>query len=195
MKLTAISSPALKRQARQPSPGAEDRWLAAPALVTTATVTGIVLLCGLPGLLSFILIPLSLLGFLIGAVGLGLAAIVLVAKRRLRKAASLVLAVALPILLWGPINTATEMIHLGLTVGSHALRRGSPPSEDRQFAVYDWSVGLVGGPNTFLVHDVTDEIALPMEKRRYPAAYYRGFSQDCAGRVRRLLGHYYICTL
>jgi hypothetical protein len=60
--------------------------------------------------------------------------------------------------------------------------------------VFDWSVGLAGGPNTFLIHDVTDEIALPLGQHKYPVETERGFGEDCAGKVQHLLGHYYVCT-
>ena len=62
------------------------------------------------------------------------------------------------------------------------------------FAAYDWSVGFAGGPNTFLIYDATDEIALPYKLHKQPIAFERGFGDVCAGKVTHLLDHYYVCT-
>jgi|HubBroStandDraft_2_1064218.scaffolds.fasta_scaffold1134999_1 hypothetical protein len=62
------------------------------------------------------------------------------------------------------------------------------------FATSDWSVGLITNRNTFLIYDVTDEIALPPKLHKQPIAFERGFGEICAGKITHLLGHYYICT-
>ena len=71
----------------------------------------------------------------------------------------------------------------------------SSRSNDGSFVVYDWSVGLAGGPNTFLIHDVSDEITLPMAQHAQPPSSENGFREECAGKVRRLMDHYYVCTI
>jgi hypothetical protein len=67
--------------------------------------------------------------------------------------------------------------------------------KDGSFEVYDWSVGFAGGPNIFLIHDVSDEIALPMAQHKRPQNAENGFGEECAGKVERLVGHYYVCTI
>jgi hypothetical protein len=98
-------------------------------------------------------------------------------------------------LLWSTIGWATDYVHLGLTAWCGYGQLGSPPkSNGGQFTTYDWSVGLAGGPNTFLIHDVTDEIALPMAQHTHPSISENGFGEEGAGKVRHLVGHYYVCT-
>ncbi|HZK99674.1 MAG TPA: hypothetical protein VFC47_07215 [Caulobacteraceae bacterium] len=146
-----------------------DRWVFWPALATTAVVASLALLCGLPGLVSFILIPTSLLGYLVATIALVVTAAVLAVKKLPRKATSVLLALGTPILLWGPINWAAQCIHLGLTVGFGAGVLGpvSRPAGS-EFAAYDWSTGLAGGPSTFLIYDKSDEMALPLSARSAP---------------------------
>jgi hypothetical protein len=189
--IIAISPP---RSERSLQPVA-DRWLFWPALASTSTVASLALLNGLPGLVSFLLIPLSLLGYLVATLALLATSVVLAAKKLPRKAASVLLALATPILLWVPINWTADCVHLGLTAGFGVGQIGSASEPDgRKFAAYDWSTGLAGGPNTFLIHDESDEIALPLARHKQPATFENGFGEECAGRVRHLLGHYYVCT-
>ena len=172
-----------------------DVWLLWPAITTIAAVALITFLCGVPGLVSFVLIPLSVLGYPLAAIAFVVAAGVLAAKRRFRKATSVALALLAPVLLWEPLNWSMECLHLGLTVGFGAGQIGSKSSSDGdQFAVYDWSTGLAGGLNTFLIRDATDEITLPLAQHRNLASSENGFEDECAGKVRHLIGHYYICT-
>ena len=172
-----------------------DRWLFKPGLVSLMTIAALGLLCQLPGWISFLLIPLSLLAYGIAfVVILGLTVYCLV-KKRARIGASILLILLLPVLLWRPMNWALDMVHLGLTAGFGIGQLGAPSkSSDGSFVAYDWSVGLAGGPNTFLIHDVTDEIALPMAQHKHPSSSENGFGKECAGRVHHLLNHYYICT-
>jgi hypothetical protein len=101
----------------------------------------------------------------------------------------------LPVLLWRPLNWAADVVHLGLTAGFGAGQLGaSSRSSDGSFVAYDWSVGLAGGPNTFLIHDVTEEIALPLAQHTHPPSSEVGFGEGCAGRVHRLIRHYYVCS-
>lgn len=112
-----------------------------------------------------------------------------------RKAVALLLAALLSIVLWKPICWAADGVHIVLTTQLGFGQLGSPPTpNDDSFAAYDWSVGLAGGPNTFLLRDPTDEIALPLTKHKYPVASENGFGEPCAGRVDHLFGHYYRCT-
>lgn len=166
-----------------------------PAAISTMTALVAALLCGLPGLVSFVLIPLSALGGLVSAVTLVIAAIVFAARRRPRKAGSVLVAALLPVILWQPITWTADYLHLALTVWTGAGQAGPPSKPDNsRFVAYDWSVGLAGGPNTFLIRDETDEITLPLKQHTRPIAEEDGFSEDCAGRVKHLLGHYYVCT-
>ena len=88
-----------------------------------------------------------------------------------------------------------DLIHAGLTARFGMGQLGIPSkSGDGSFVVYDWSVGLAIGPSTFLIRDATDEIALPMAQHKHPPSVELGFGEECAGRVQRLIGHYYICS-
>ena len=51
--------------------------------------------------------------------------------------------------------------------------------DDKSFAVFDWSVGLAGGTNTFLIRDRTDEIALPLSQPKHPNLDKTGFEEAC----------------
>ncbi len=173
-----------------------DGWSLKPAIASLTIVAVLTTLCHLPGSVSFVLIPLSMFGY-------GVAAIVVLAittycaiKKRLRTGGSIFLVLLIPILLWRPINWAADFVHLGLTAGFGVGQLGvSSRSNDDNFVVYDWSVGLAGGPNTFLIHDVSDEIALPMAQHTQPPSSENGFGEECAGKVRRLIHHYYVCTM
>jgi hypothetical protein len=172
-----------------------DRWLPWLTLVSTAIVAILTLLCRLPGLVSFLIIPLSLVGYLAAPPALVAASVWFAANKLPRKAASALIALATPILLWVPINWAADCVHLGLTAGFGAGQIGAMSKPDgSKFAAYDWSTGLAGGPNTFLIHDDSDEIALPLARHKHPAASENGFGEDCAGKVKHLLAHYYVCT-
>jgi hypothetical protein len=171
-----------------------DRWLFWPAFASLGIVFVLTLVCGLPG-------PVSLIMPLISVLVCGIASIVLLAvglisalKKRPRRAVSFLLALITPVLLWWPINWVADCVHLGITVGFGAGQLGTPSNSDRSgFAAYDWSVGFAGGPNRFLIHDDTDEIAVPMAQHTHPSESESGFGEDCAGKVHHLLGHYYIC--
>ena len=171
-----------------------DRWLLWPVVASIAGTTVLTFLCGLPGLVSFVLIPFSLLAYAVAAVAIVVSAVVVAARRRLRKSSSLLLALAAPVLLWPPINWITIYLHLGLTAGFGMGTIGPTPEPGAPFAVYDWSTGLAGGPVTFLIHDETDEIALPPASHKHPISLENGFGEDCAGKAAHLLGHYYLCT-
>jgi hypothetical protein len=191
----------------QPPPGTRDRWVLWPAVTAVVTVSALTFLCGLPGQISFTLIPISLLVYLVATMTIFVSAAVSLIRRRRRQSASAILALIVPILLWTPIGWTTDCMHLCLTtefglgvLNFDQVRRGSlidsihtPSTSDKPFQVYDWSVGLAGGPNTFLIRDITGEIALPLPQHRFPLTLENGFGEVCAGRVRHLIGHYYVC--
>ncbi len=155
----------------------------------------VAILCGLPGIVSFILIPLTVLGAPFVGAGLLVVALVVAVRRRPRMAVSILAAVILPVALWTPIRRTADYVHLALSVWTGAGQLGHSSRPDGgPFAIYDWSVGLAGGPNTFLIYDMTDEIALPPKLHKQPLASEQGFGEDCAGKVSHLLGHYYVCT-
>jgi hypothetical protein len=165
-----------------------DRWSLKPAFASLTIVAALTLLGQLPGSASFLLIPLSLVGFAIASLVILVLAVRCMVKRRWRRGASVLLIVLLPVLLWQPVKWAANMAHLGLTVGFGAgigvVERGS----DGNFAAYDWSVGLAGGPSTLLIHDVTDEVALPIAQHTHPTSSQHGLREECANRVRLLIG-------
>jgi hypothetical protein len=195
MKSAATTAATPRSRLPRPPGHVSDRWLLWPPLATTAVVAGLTLLCGLPGTVSFLLIPASLLGYLVATIALLGAGAVQAAKRRPRRAISVLVALVAPFLLWVPIKWAADCLHVGLTVGFGVGQLGSPSKHDgSRFAAYDWSTGLAGGPATFLIYDESDEIALPLAIHRQPANSEDGFGEDCAGKVKHLLAHYYVCT-
>jgi hypothetical protein len=172
-----------------------DFWSFKPALVALITVAVLVLLCQLPGLISFVLVPLLFLGYRIAFLVIGAIAVYCVIKKRPRRAVSVLFVVLLPVLMWRPVNWAADLIHLGLTVGLGVGQLVTPSSsKSGDFVTYDWSVGFAGGPNTFLIHDSTDEIVLPISQHAHPLSSSNGFEEECAGKARRLIRHYYVCT-
>jgi len=162
-----------------------DRWIFWPTIASLGIVFAFTILCELPGSVSFVMIPISLLIYAIASVALLTMAVIYAIKKRPRRAASLLMVLIAPACLWFPISWMADCVHLGLTVGFGGARG---------FAVYDWSVGLAGGPNTFLIHDETGQIALPMAEHSQPSDLENGFGEVCAGNVRHLLSHYYVCT-
>lgn len=125
-----------------------DRWSFKPAVASLLTVAALALVCQLPGMISFFLIPLTLLGFAVAALGIVVAATYCLFKQRPRRGASVLLVLLLPVLLWSPITWAVTLVHLGLTAGFGVGQLGSSSKANGDaFAVYDWSVGFAGGPN------------------------------------------------
>lgn len=168
-------------------------WLR-PALYTLGIVTAVELICGLPGGLSLLMIPLSLLGYAVAAITFLVLATRSFLKKQPRKATSYLIAIALPVLLWRPINWATDCIHIGLTVWLGVGELAEYKAKDGQFAAYDWSVGLVTNPSTFLIYDKTDELPLPMSQHKHLKSSESDFVGECAGSAQHLIGHYYGCS-
>jgi hypothetical protein len=159
-----------------------------------ATVFILLLLC-IPGPASLLMMTVCLLGFPIAAVVLLTTAAVLAAKKRPRGAASVFLALIVSASLFYPLVWVADCAHAALTVWFGVGELGAPSKTDPEgFAVYDWSTGLVGGANTFLIHDPTDRIALPSASRPQLPKDELGLAEICGGKAVRLLGHYYICT-
>ena len=174
--------------------GDTDRWSLKLAVVSLVIVAALNLFCQLPGSISFLLIPLAVLGYVIAAFVISGIVVYCVIKKRPRRGASVLLALILPVLLWHPMKWADNVVHLGLTVGLGAGQlSSSSKSNDNSFVAYDWSVGLAGA-NTFLIHDVTDEIVLPMPQHTLPPSSENGFGEECAGNVQRVIKHYYLCS-
>ena len=172
-----------------------DVFSAMPGLVSLIIVAFLNCACQLPGSISFLLIPLSLLGYAVGSVAVLAVTVYLAINKRPKRGASVLLILLLPALRWLPITWGADFVHLGLTAGFEAGYLGDPIKlNDHNFIAYDWSVGLAGGPNTFLIHDVTDEIALPMDRHTKPSNSKNDVENECAGRVRRMVSHYYVCT-
>jgi hypothetical protein len=179
----------------QPLLHSPDRWFSWFPVAVVVGAFGLALLSGLPGEVSFFLIPLMVLGLLVAVVALPIATGLLFNRGMPRKATSVLAAALLAIVLWKPICWTADCVHVVLTTQFGLGQLGSPLApEDDSFAAYDWSVGLAGGPNTFLLRDPTDEIALPLAKHTHPIASENGFGEQCAGRVTHLFGHYYRCT-
>ncbi len=171
-----------------------DRASLKPAFMALMVVAVLGLVCRLPGSVSFLLIPLTMLGYGIAAAVILAIALYCGIKKRPRRAASVLFVLLLPVLLWRPLSWADDVTHLALTLhfGVGQLGSSSKSGDDR-FAVYDWSVGLAGA-NTFLIHDVTDKIALPLAQHTRPSSE-KGVGEECAGKVRRLVKHYYVCNI
>ena len=84
-------------------------------------------------------------------------------------------------------------VHLALTLGLGVGYLGPAPPQGQPVAIYDWSTGLAGGPNTFLIRDTTDAIAAPRAKNGSPAWKNDALLEECSGRSQHLIGHDYVC--
>ncbi len=172
-----------------------DCWSLKPAFMSLMVVAVLGLVCRLPGSISFLLIPLTVIGYGIAALVILAVGIYCLLQKRPRRCVSVLLMLMLPVLLWRSLNRADDLAHLALSVDFGAGQLGSSSKLlDDRFTVYDWSVGLAGA-NTFLIHDVTDEIALPMAQHTRPSSEEDGFGEECAGKVQRLIKHYYVCNI
>lgn len=76
-----------------------DSWSVKPALVSWIAVAILALLCQLPGTVSFLLIPLTLLGFAAALLNVLIVAGYCFAKQRPRRGTSVLLVLFLPALL------------------------------------------------------------------------------------------------
>lgn len=173
-----------------------DSWVPMPALAATACVAILLFLCSLPGQLGFILIPLTFFALLAAPIAVVVISIALALKRRPRRAVSALLILVLPILLWGGITWIDDCLHMWLTESFGFGQVGTNSRPDQiGFSTADWSTGLAGGPSTFLIHDLSDQVALPVARHSHPDPLEGGIGEDCSGTVRHLLGHYYVCRI
>lgn len=171
-----------------------DEWRFRPIAIILIALFAVALICGIPGLIGFILWPIALIGFPVIALILLGTSIWSAWKRRFRSALSYLAAIAIPIALWWPIIWSTQVIHVGLSAYLGFGQLGTYKTVDGRFAAYDWSVGLVTNPSTFLLYDETDEIALPLAQHKMLKKSQSDFVEECSGGSRRLIGHYYICN-
>jgi hypothetical protein len=88
----------------------------------------------------------------------------------------------MPFIFKAPINWAADCLHLVLTVkfGFGVLSpqgaKGNalidfipiPAINNESFSAFDWSVGVAGGINTFLIRDLTGEVTLPIIQHKHP---------------------------
>ncbi len=170
-----------------------DRWSLKSSFVSLLIVAVLGLICQLPGWVSFMLVPLTILGYGITALVILAVALSCLFRKRPRRAASVLLMLVLPVLLWRPLNWVDDVAHLALTVGFGIGEYGSTPKlKADDFVAYDWSVGFAGA-STFLVHDVTDKVTLPIARHTHPPNP-DSFEEECAGKVQRLINRYYICN-
>src|SRR5580658_4246516 len=75
-----------------------DRWAAWPAFASLAISLIVAILCGLPAIVSFLLIPLTVLGAPLVGACLIVMGLVVAVRRRPRTAVSILIAVLLPVL-------------------------------------------------------------------------------------------------
>jgi hypothetical protein len=116
-----------------------------------------------------------------------ISAVINVRRKRLRKAASLLmlplivsLVVMMPRLIFSPFARLGDYLHLMINMHSYELELAKLPAEKGQrFRIFDW--GGFAGSNTFLVYDERDLVAIA------PQAEW-GF----VGCVQ-ITGHYYRC--
>jgi len=171
-----------------------DRWRWWPTACTVAMVALFVVIDELPGPLNLLALLLTVIACPAATLLLFGSACMLAWQRQLRRAASALLALAAPVLLVIPMALMGRYVHLGLTLAFGIGILGPKPLERQPITIYDWTTGIVGGPNTFLIHDTTDELTLPATKGAPPAWRDNDFFRECVGHVEHLIGHYYICT-
>jgi hypothetical protein len=168
-----------------------DQWRWRPVAVTLPLLAVLKLLMQLPGDLNFFIVPLSLLaiaamlGVLLWATAAG------ALRARWRQAVSFLTAFLLVLGLWSPVDWVDDRVHLWLTV-TFGLGQLGPTQDVNGTRVHDWSTGLAGGPNTFLIEDPSDRVAGPPLPQ---SAGDETVAQACTGKVTRIGTHLYICTL
>jgi hypothetical protein len=129
-------------------------------------------------------------------IGLLVALVYFLWKRRWRAALTSVLAPTLCVALAFPrARSPAHYVHFLVTRHTYYAQITSlPGTPGHRFGSFDWSTGFAGGPSTFLIFDESDEIALPIQKHAAALSVELGFAESCAGRVQHLQGHYYVCS-
>jgi hypothetical protein len=149
-----------------------------------------------PGLTAFgIVLSVATLTPVI-VIGLLVALIYFLWKRRWRAALTGVLAPTLCVVLAFPLSRLpAQYVRFLATRHLYDVQVTSlPGTPGHRFGSFDWSTGFAGGPSTFLIFDESDEIALPFHKRVTDPRAEQGLAESCAGSVQHLQGHYYVCT-
>ena len=166
-----------------------------PSACTVVMVVLFILIGEMPGSLSIFLPALAIVSCPAVALLLIGSALVLGWRRQRCRAVSMLLALAIPAALLRPITMVQPYVHLGLTLGFDIGYLGAAPSKEGSATIYDWSAGLAGGPNTFLIYDRTDMITRPLPKDDAPVGNAMNLLMACAGRTQHLIGHYHVCVL
>lgn len=171
-----------------------DRFYIWPSVATAVLVFLFVIIVQMSPSLGFMLVICWVLITPFAGVALVGFCILLAVRKRWKKSLSFA---AIPVIAWAlhqPVLFCCDYVHLLLLepVYQEAIAAsGKPPGA--RFAAFDWSVGFAGGPNTFLIYDETDAISRPFNDQPGIATQEDGFGPDCAGKVRHLLAHYYVC--
>jgi hypothetical protein len=172
------------------------RFLAWPSIVAMFSVAlfAVAVVTPGPAAFGFVLIIAALTPIVV--IGLVVALVYFLWKRRLHAALTGVLAPTLCVVLAFPLaRLPAQHVHFLVTRHLYDAQvtslRGTP---GHRFGSFDWSTGFAGGPSTFLIFDESDKIALPMQKHTADRQEEQGFADSCAGQVQHLQGHYYVCT-
>ena len=170
-----------------------DKWLWRPVVIALPVLALIKLLIQLPGDLNIVIIPLSLLAVAAALGALIWAALAGARRAQWRRAVSFLAVPVLVTVLWSPLDWIDDRIHLWLTVTFGVGQIGPTQDADGgRYRIHDWSTGLAGGPNTFLIEDPSDRVAGPVSPN---SAGDESVAAACTGKVERLWTHFYVCTL
>ncbi len=175
----------------EPTGNRMDKWLWRPVAITLPMLALLKLLMQLPGGLNIVIIPGSLLVFAVAFGYLLWSAVTRAVHARWRRSLSFLAALVLAIGLWSPIDRIDDRVHLWLTV-TFGIGQIGPTQGANGVRVHDWSTGLAGGPNTFLIEDPSDRVAGPPLPQ---SAGDETVAAACTGKVERVGTHLYICTL
>jgi len=172
------------------------RFLIWPSIVAILFVALLALAVVTPGPEAFgIVLGVAALTPVV-VIGLVVALVYFLWKRRWRAVLTGVLAPTLCVVLAFPLaQLPAQYAHLFVTRHVYDAQVTSlPGTPGHRFGSFDWSTGFAGGPSTFLIFDESDEIALPISNHVANPRVEQGFVESCAGHVRHLHGHYYVCT-
>jgi hypothetical protein len=169
-----------------------DKWAWWPTACTVVMLAFFVFVGNLPGPLNMLMFLLSLLACPAVALLLIVSACVLAWHRRPRGAASALIALTAPVILVSPMALLEPYVHLALMLTFGIGYIGPKPPRGDAVAIYDWSTGMVGSPNTFLIHDTTDAIASPQALATSAAWRNKKFLPGCGYTAQHLTGHYYV---
>ncbi len=164
-------------------------WL---VLATLGLVAAWLLVIRTPGDIGFAAVPIALIIWPVVFIAYAGVAIWFGFRRRPRRAVSVAVAMAAPIVFWGAIGWVVDVAHLGLALAWQRPHIEASRAQPGPFVVDDWSIGFAGGASTFLVYDKSGSVAKPRSGQvRTPD---NDILNDCAG-AEHLVGHYYVCTI